>query len=95
MSMHENTVSVEQQMINSTEVSFLGNPNAPVRVLILGNSITRHGPKADIGWSGDWGMAASAKEKDYVHLLYAMLKESGREVYMRIRQSAYWERHFR
>ena len=94
MPIHENTVSAEKQMINSNEVSFLGDPKAPVRVLILGNSITRHGPKADIGWHGDWGMAASAKEKDYVHRFYAMLKASGRDVFIRIRQSAYWERHF-
>ena len=39
------------------------------KVLFLGNSITRHGPKADIGWTRDWGMAATSEDKDYVHLL--------------------------
>ena len=39
------------------------------RVLFVGNSITRHGPRPEIGWTNDWGMAASARDKDYVHLL--------------------------
>src|SRR5258706_9164058 len=39
------------------------------KVLFLGNSITKHGPKADIDWSGNWGMAASAEARDYVHLV--------------------------
>ncbi len=41
------------------------------RVLFLGNSITRHGALPSIGWNDDWGMAASALEKDYVHLVSA------------------------
>lgn len=45
------------------------------KVLFLGNSITKHGPKADIDWSGNWGMAASAEAKDYVHLVTKALRE--------------------
>lgn len=90
-----NTVPATDQMINSSEVSFLGRPEAPLKILIVGNSITRHGPKADIGWNFDWGMAASAPEKDYVHRLYGILTERGKDVYMRIRQASYWERNFK
>ncbi|MFZ2654283.1 MAG: SGNH/GDSL hydrolase family protein [Victivallales bacterium] len=40
------------------------------RILILGNSITRHSGLEGSGWElKDCGMAASAPEKDYVHLL--------------------------
>jgi hypothetical protein len=45
------------------------------KVLFLGNSITKHGPKADIDWSGNWGMAASAEAKDYVHVFTKSLTE--------------------
>ena len=41
------------------------------KVLIYGNSIALHGPLAKIGWTNNWGMAASAPEKDFAHLVVA------------------------
>lgn len=86
-----NTVSAENQMINSSLVYHLGNPKAKTRILVVGNSITRHGPNKGIGWERDWGMAASAPEKDYVHRLFSMLFEDGQDVFMRVSQCANWE----
>jgi hypothetical protein len=48
------------------------------RLLFVGNSITRHGPSAKVAWTGNWGMAASAESKDYVHLVVdAVAKKRG------------------
>lgn len=46
----------------------------PYRILILGNSITHSDPYPPVGWNGNWGMAATSADKDYVHLLSARLK---------------------
>lgn len=65
------------------------------RVLFLGNSITLHGPKADIGWTGNWGMAASSEDKDYVHLVHAGLtRQISTAPEMRVRNIADFERNF-
>lgn len=54
--------------------------SAQTKVLFLGNSITKHGPKKDIDWSGNWGMAASAEANDYVHLVTKALTEKAGKV---------------
>jgi lysophospholipase L1-like esterase len=65
------------------------------RILFLGNSITLHGPSAKVGWPNNWGMAASAQEKDYVHLLLdSMAKLSGSQPEARITNIADFERHY-
>lgn len=61
---------------------------APKKVLILGNSITWHPPGPDLNWFGNWGMAATAADKDFLSLLTKKIKENneqneilGRNVY--------------
>lgn len=65
------------------------------RILFLGNSITLHGPKPDIGWTGNWGMAASEEAKDYVHLLAARIGQaSGTAPQTMVRNIADFERGY-
>jgi len=58
----------------------------PVRsMLVIGDSISRHGPSEPLGWSGTWGMAASAEEKDWAHLLQARIAAAqGAAVVLRV-----------
>jgi lysophospholipase L1-like esterase len=63
------------------------------KVLFLGNSITKHGPKADIGWEGNWGMAASAEARDYVHLVAQKLAgQNGHAPEIHVKNIAEFER---
>lgn len=39
------------------------------KIVILGNSIVHYNPSQALGWNGDWGMAASSADKDFVHIL--------------------------
>lgn len=46
-----------------------------IKLMTYGNSIHKHGPAPSLGWTGDWGMAASSEDKDYVHQLIRMFGE--------------------
>jgi hypothetical protein len=46
----------------------------PFRVLILGNSIARHGRYPEIGWNQEFGMAATKEDNDYVHLVFRKIE---------------------
>jgi hypothetical protein len=70
-------------------------PAAIRRILFLGNSITLHGPNADIGWTGNWGMAASSEDKDYVHLVTsALAQHTGSTPRIMVRNIADFERNY-
>ena len=88
-----NTVSSKDQLVEHKNVKIVRR-GGTLKVLFVGNSITWHGPKADIGWSGDWGMAASCEEKDYVHRTVAMLDEKYGKVDYCVAQLAVWERDY-
>jgi hypothetical protein len=68
----------------------------PQRILFLGNSITLHPPLPAIEWPNNHGMAASAPEKDYVHLLLRRFTEAnhGRKPQAMIENIADFERHY-
>ena len=62
--------------MNPSESSSGNVSGQGLRVLFIGNSITFHSPSADIGWYGNWGMAASCAERDYVHLVVGALSSA-------------------
>ena len=55
----------EDFVVGSSSISF--------KVLLFGNSLSTHGVAEKIGWMHKSGMAATAIDKDYVHLLLAQL----------------------
>ncbi|MBE6613422.1 MAG: SGNH/GDSL hydrolase family protein [Ruminococcaceae bacterium] len=89
-----NTVSSKNQLDVGQYVRIFRSEKPVMRVLFVGNSITRHGPAPQIGWHGDWGMAASCREKDWVHLTVAKLEEKFGEIDYCIAQGAAWERAY-
>lgn len=91
-----NTVPSKDQLAPNLWVSFtMGDDAKAKRVLFVGNSITRHGSAPQLGWEGDWGMAASSIEKDYVHLTVGALKERLGNIDCCVTQAADWERNYK
>ncbi len=61
------------------------------KVVVLGNSIVQYGPDQSIGWNGNWGLAASRKENDFIHLLLQSLKAKKNDVAVRFKNIADFE----
>ena len=92
--MEKNTVDAKGQLRESAYVRFHYPEHEGMRVLFLGNSITLHGVCAEIGWHNEWGMAASAEEKDYVHLLEKAILAKDPDAAFCICQVSSWERQY-
>ena len=94
LQMAKNTVSAKGQLAESEYVKFDNPDGTGVRILFAGNSITLHGVRPEIGWHHAWGMAASAKEADYVHRVSRAVREKDPNAAFCICQVANWEREY-
>lgn len=94
-------VVTRKQMLARTRVNDLISQSAQAtvtpyfqRMMVIGNSIMSHGPAPDLGWFNFNGMAASAPEKDYVHLLTAKLNGLRDGVQTKLVSGGAFERQF-
>ena len=94
MEIEKNTVPAQNQLPEDAYISFEGPDTKELRIAFVGNSITRHGKAPQLGWEGDWGMAASSKERDYVHLVMRKFREKGIAVSACICNGAHWEQTY-
>ncbi len=74
--LQENIISPFTQ--NSRFVFFDGDGKG-FKILFVGNSIAKHSPKPEVGWTNNCGMAASSIDKDYVHLVAEKCRKEYRE----------------
>ncbi len=91
-----NTVSSKNQLdVNDYVTLKESDEKDEIKILFVGNSITKHAPSPEIGWFGNWGMAASSPENDYVHQTIKKLKEIYNGVSYCICQASEWENNYK
>ena len=91
-----NTVSSKNQLdVNEYVTLIESDKKDKIKILFVGNSITKHAPSSEIGWFGNWGMAASSTENDYVHQTVKKLKEIYNGVSYCICQASEWENNYK
>lgn len=88
----KNDVPAKGQIKGGDNVRFCLKDGADVKILFLGNSITRHGKAEELGWFGDYGMAASCEKNDYVHRLVRLIENAGKTVSICTANLSEWER---
>ena len=81
-------VNVKPASIPLTTEKIFNNKPQTKNILIIGNSISIHGICEY--WWGNWGMAASSKEKDYAHILANKISKDN-NVNLAITNYALWE----
>lgn len=88
-----NNVSAKGQIKSSAYVRF-ETGTGKRRVTVVGNSLLWHSNAPQIGWNGDWGMAASCRENDFVHQIKKGLESRGENPGICIAQASVWESNY-
>ena len=88
-----NTVRSDGQIKGNEYVSFEFGKGKR-RITVVGNSLLRHSRAPQIGWYGDWGMAASCRENDFAHQLKKGLEARGEAPGLCMAQASIWERDY-
>ena len=91
----KNSVDSRNQLKKDSCVCIDSSDGKGPRIMFLGNSITLHSLRPEIGWFHDWGMAASSEENDYVHLLKSEVKKIHPDAVFCICQAAEWESQYK
>lgn len=67
-----------------------------IKILVVGNSILKNDPMPEIGWNGDWGMAATTKNTDFLHIYRNLLKRTKKyySVDVKFMNISAWENNF-
>ncbi|WP_196895053.1 SGNH/GDSL hydrolase family protein [Aureivirga marina] len=79
---------------NGTYIGSKNNPPQKMNIMFVGNSITKTGTAPYIGWNGNYGMAATNINNDYVHVLVNKLKQDQIDVNFKIYNVVPWEHNF-
>lgn len=90
----KNTVEAGNQLQENKMIRFYNKNGKGKKIMFVGNSITLHGKKSEIGWNFEHGMAASAEEKDYVHLLMGKINNAADDCAFCVCQAAEWEKNY-
>lgn len=67
-----------------------------LKILIVGNSILKNEPAPEIGWNGNWGMAAKTENADFLHIYKNLLERTKRynSVDIKFKNISTWENDF-
>lgn len=87
----KNDVDPEDQVFFPYYFDGANKEKSDYRVMFIGNSITYHEIKPEIGWNRSCGMAASDIDHDYVHIVFNFIKKKHPNVSMCVFNASNWE----